>query len=119
MPKIIKDNIEYSGSVDYATGRVTIADYIAAAYITGSGNYIGFSIPIKNKATSVTPISIDSLGVWKYNGRISPDPGIDINGSTVDSISNDFIQISLKFTNTQTANVLTTIRITNFVLDFT
>ena len=120
-------DIEYSSGVTvkqaidskvpYKSGEVTYSNYITGAYISGSGNYVEFCIPINTKATSGTITSLGTtLNVFIGSTRLTNQ--ITLSGSTVYAIKDGYAQIELKLNATQTANSVATVSLDGFTVNF-
>ena len=107
-----------SGKVPYKSGEVVYSNYITGAYISGSGNYVEFCIPINTKATSGTITSLGTtLNVFIGSTRLTNQ--ITLSGSTVYAIKDGYAQIELKLNTTQTANSVATVSLEGFTVNFT
>ena len=115
-----KDYIDsgLSGKVDYKSGEVVFSNYITGAYISGSGNYVEFCVPINTKATSGTITSLGTtLNVFIGSTRLTNY--VTLSGSSVFAIKDGYAQIELKLNTTQTANSVATVSLDGFTVNFT
>lgn len=83
-----------------------LSGLIAPGYITASGNYVDFCLPIRNDGvSSITTATIGSLIVLPSGGRLENA----INTSTLPTIQTasgiNHLVIELKLKTTQTANL--------------
>lgn len=99
--------------IDYKSGEIVYSNYITGAYISGSGNYVEFCVPINTKATSGTITSLGTtLNVFIGNTRLTNY--VTLSGSSVYAIKNGYAQIELKLNTTQTANSVATVSLDGF-----
>ena len=104
------------------SGNKTITGLVVPGYITGSGNYFVVSIPVKNKASTVSLVSIgqntDESKVFTPSSMIQEN-FIDLANSSVQQVTNDWVTIEFKFADTQTPNLPITAMLFGLVLNFT
>lgn len=92
----------------YKSGQITIGEYVAGGYVSGSGNYAEISFPIMTKATSGTVDQLSSdCAVFFGSSRVA-NP-FTVANSSILSIENNCVRLELRFATTQTANIACTV----------
>lgn len=92
----------------YKSGQITIGEYVAGGYVSGSGNYAEISFPIMTKATSGTVDQLSSdCAVFFGSSRVA-NP-FTVANSSILSIENNLVRLELRFATTQTANIACTV----------
>jgi len=103
--------------VAYKSGEVVYSNYVTGAYVSGSGNYVEFCIPINTKATSGTITNLGTtLNVFIGNTRLTNE--VSLAGSSIVAIKDGYAQIELKLNSTQTANSVATVSLDGFTVNF-
>ena len=105
--------------VGIAKGSYSIPQFVGAGYVTGSKNYIDFTIPLKTKnATAISISSIDaSSSYYAPDGLVAN--AFTLSGSSVLSFTDDLILVELKLANQAAAIRPVTVNVMSLVLNIT
>lgn len=112
------DGSKWVNSDIYKKGQITIGEYIAGGYVSGSGNYAEICFPIMTKATSgtVDQLSSDCAVFFGSSRVVNP---FTVANSSVLSIENNYVRLELRFATTQTANIACTVLLKNCKITLT
>lgn len=103
--------------VAYKSGEVVYSNYVTGAYVSGSGNYVEFCIPINTKATSGTITNLGTtLNVFIGSTRLTNE--VTLSDSSIVAIKDGYAQVELKLNSTQTANSVATVSLDGFTVNF-
>ena len=103
--------------VAYKSDEVVYSNYVTGAYVSGSGNYVEFCIPINTKATSGTITNLGTtLNVFIGSTRLTNE--VTLSDSSIVAIKDGYAQIELKLNSTQTANSVATVSLDGFTVNF-
>ena len=106
-----------SGVVPYKSGEVVYSNYVTGAYVSGSGNYVEFCVPINTNATSGTITNLGTtLNVFIGNTRLTNE--VTLTDSSIVAIKDGYAQVELKLNSTQTANSVATVSLDGFTVNF-
>ena len=81
-----------------------------AGYISGSGNYVSFFIPLNVKATNSVSFAYSNVVVYTSNGALDVT-NIDTTTDPIIIICDLGVAVELKFKSTQSANRAVTVGI--------
>lgn len=98
----------------FGKGNHTLNDIVCAGYLTGSGNYVDFTIPI-HLADDVENASITNLGSTTV---YTPTTAIVTSSLTVETIRirNKTLFVELKFSSTQAKSICANVRLANLAI---